>query len=191
MSGRRIGLRIVTLADVGTTLTLSAPASVVEGVTFQATGRLTRNDNGEGIPGASVELSLDGILLSSANTDSSGYYAFYVTIYDPGNYTLMASYSGGVCAYGCETVCESACEYSCEDYCEDHCEEVCEESCQQACLDFCQEGCEVVCETPCEYGGCETACEMDITCEISCQSACELDPGCEVVCEAQCEYVVE
>ncbi len=65
----------------GTTLTLSAPSTAVEGTTVTFTGRLTRNDTGAGVEGVTVKIwDSDTLpdtddLLASGTTDSNGDYS--------------------------------------------------------------------------------------------------------------------
>ncbi len=81
-------------ADVTTSITISAPSSVLEATPFTVSGRLTRADTGEGMANQPVMLDLDGVILAGANTDTSGNYAFDTVIDAPGIYTLTVTFSG-------------------------------------------------------------------------------------------------
>ena len=82
--------------ETPTTLTLSAPSSVVVGVPFTISGRLTFREGGVDYPlqGRTIELSYNGVSLGTATTGSDGTYSKSVTIPDVGTYTLMANYAG-------------------------------------------------------------------------------------------------
>lgn len=84
----------VLAAEVGTTLSILAPASVTQGAIFEIYGQLTRDDTGAAIQNASIALSLNGSSLGSAVTDMQGVYRIAASISDPGTYTLRADFAG-------------------------------------------------------------------------------------------------
>lgn len=84
----------VEAADVGTTLTISAPASVQIGQSFAITGILTRNDTGGPVQGASIALKYNGTGLGSASTGVDGDYLRSVSLPAAGSYTLRAEFAG-------------------------------------------------------------------------------------------------
>jgi len=81
--------------EVGTTLTITAPSEVVQGIAFGISGYLTRNDTGAGIPNATVTLSYNGTLLGSDTTSIDGHYLLTGSVmYDLGTFTLTAYFAG-------------------------------------------------------------------------------------------------
>ena len=84
----------VTMADVSTSLTISAPSSVQVGASFTISGILIRNDTGGPVSNASIVLSYNGSPLGSASTGVDGDYLRTVNIPTSGSFTLKASFSG-------------------------------------------------------------------------------------------------
>lgn len=85
---------------VGTTLTLTMPATAIAGVPVTATGRLTRNDNLAGVATQPIvfEASLDNVLfvsIGTGTTDATGNYAVPITFVSAGSYFVRARYAGG------------------------------------------------------------------------------------------------
>ena len=145
-------LKLIALTTTGTTLTINAPSGVIEGDPFSVTGMLTRNDTGARLPGETLSISVDGIPISSGQTNATGSYSFIVTIFIQGDHDITVSYSGGACVTACEVSCQTACQQSCQTSCETT-------SCETTCLQSCQ--------TSCERGiSCETNCEKNLACEI-------------------------
>lgn len=84
----------VVVAQVGTTLSIIAPAQVTQGEVFDVYGQLTRNDTGVAIPNATISLTYNGSPIGSAVTDLQGVYTIPVSIPSPGTYTLTANFAG-------------------------------------------------------------------------------------------------
>ena len=82
------------VTEVGTTLTINAPAEVDPGALFYVYGLLTRNDSGSAIPGAIVNISYNGTHLGSATTSIDGIYEINVAIPVSGTFTLTAGFAG-------------------------------------------------------------------------------------------------
>ncbi len=80
--------------EIATTLTISAPSSVVEEEPFNVSGILSETDAGIRIPNQPINLSYNGNILGSANTDVDGRYLISANILSPGTYTLTAQFSG-------------------------------------------------------------------------------------------------
>jgi len=85
----------VLAAEVATTLTISAFSSVKKDETFLVTGRLTRDDTGEGVEGATISISYNGTHLGSTTTVADGDYIIGVSIGEEGAFTLKAEFAGG------------------------------------------------------------------------------------------------
>ena len=85
---------VVEAADVDTTLTISAPASVAVGQSFAISGILIRNDTGGPVVGANIELKYNNTALGNATTGVDGDYLRSVSIPTEGSYTLKASFGG-------------------------------------------------------------------------------------------------
>ena len=79
---------------IPTTLTISAPANVKPGETFNIIGQLTRNDTGVAIPNMSISVSYNGNSLGSVLTDMQGVYTIPASIPTTGTYTLKAEFLG-------------------------------------------------------------------------------------------------
>ena len=84
----------VTLADVDTTLTITAPASVAEGELFIASGKLTRNDTGAPVIGEVVRLRYNGIEIGVDSTDANGDWWIEAAIPAAGAWILTAFFAG-------------------------------------------------------------------------------------------------
>lgn len=87
----------VTTAEVGTTLTITAPASVLQGQPFLIEGVLKRVDTNAPLAGENIVLSYNGIPLGTTLTRSlegSIKYMATVQIDDVGSYTLRAEFAG-------------------------------------------------------------------------------------------------
>lgn len=80
--------------DVGTSLSISAPASVAQGAGFEISGILLRNDTAGPVPYVSIALSYNGTSLGSATTGLYGDYSKSVSIPSVGAFTLTASFAG-------------------------------------------------------------------------------------------------
>lgn len=81
--------------EVGTTITITAPASVVQGTPFTVSGRLTRNDTGAGIPGQTVYLEYDTTPIGMPPvTDAGGYYSMTAQIDEVGSWYLTIGFYG-------------------------------------------------------------------------------------------------
>ena len=86
----------VTLADVGTTLTITAPSSVDPGQIFLVAGSLTRNDTGLPLNQQIVKISFNGTSLGTAITDANGLWLRNVSIPSSGSFTLRAVFDSVV-----------------------------------------------------------------------------------------------
>ena len=84
----------VLTAEVETTLTITAPASVSQGDLFNIYGQITRNDTGAAIPNVSISVSYNGTPLGSKLTDMQGIYTLPASIPTAGTFTLRASFAG-------------------------------------------------------------------------------------------------
>lgn len=84
----------VLAAEVGTTLTISAPDSVIQGVAFNISGILIRNDTGAPIPNALISILYNGTPVGSGNTGIDGDYLITGTIPVAGTFTLTANFAG-------------------------------------------------------------------------------------------------
>ncbi|GAI43934.1 unnamed protein product, partial [marine sediment metagenome] len=74
----------VLSAEVGTTLSINAPAEVIQGQSFDVFGVLQRVDTGEALAGEEIEFWQDGLFISSTLTASDGSYLFTHSIIDTG-----------------------------------------------------------------------------------------------------------
>lgn len=84
----------VLVSEIGTTLTIDAPAEVTPGASFEIFGQLTRNDIGAAIPNASISISYNGTPLGSVTTDMQGVYRIPASLPGPGTFTLRAAFAG-------------------------------------------------------------------------------------------------
>lgn len=80
--------------EVGTNLTISAPASATEGAQFQVTGILTRVDSGAGLGGETIDFTYNGTILGNATTNPDGTYQFTTQISESGSFTITAEFKG-------------------------------------------------------------------------------------------------
>ena len=80
--------------EVGTNLTISAPASATEGSPFQVTGTLTRVDSGAGIDGETITFTYNGTTLGNTTTNPDGTYQFTTQISESGSFTITAQFNG-------------------------------------------------------------------------------------------------
>ena len=85
---------MVSVVGMPTTLTISAPATVKPGETFNIIGQLTRDDTGVAIPNMSISVSYNGNSLGSVLTDMQGVYTIPASIPTTGTYTLKAEFLG-------------------------------------------------------------------------------------------------
>ncbi len=81
-------------ADIPTTLTINAPASVEPDETFSITGILYETETGLPLPNQIIDLSYNGVILGSALTGVDGDYLIQAFISTEGTYTLLASFAG-------------------------------------------------------------------------------------------------
>ncbi len=84
----------VLSAEVGTTLSINAPAEVIQGQSFDVFGVLQRVDTGEALAGEEIEFWQDGLFISSTLTASDGSYLFTHSIIDTGPSTLVVRFTG-------------------------------------------------------------------------------------------------
>ena len=87
----------VISAEVGTVLTISAPAEMVQGQPFIIEGQLTRVDTGAPLLGETIELSFNGTSFPPTITRDIGgsiKYETTVQIDSVGSYTLTADFTG-------------------------------------------------------------------------------------------------
>jgi len=87
----------VTSLDVGTTMTIDAPASVPQGQPFLISGQLKRVDTGASLAGELITLSYNGTPLGSTTTRLIGEtikYEAQVQIDAVGTHTLTAGFAG-------------------------------------------------------------------------------------------------
>lgn len=84
----------VTVLDVATNLTISAPASVIQGQLFTISGQLTRADTGAALVGETILVSYNGQMRGSPVTDVQGAYTLNTLIPEAGSFTLMANFEG-------------------------------------------------------------------------------------------------
>ena len=92
----------VLTAEVGTTLSISAPVEVIQGVSFDTFGVLQRIDTNAALDGETIELWVDGIFIDSMVTKyigtpagpQNGAYLFTHIIADTGPHTLEARFLG-------------------------------------------------------------------------------------------------
>jgi len=84
----------ILVAEVGTTLTISAPPQAVQGQPFAVSGILYRNDTQYPLVNMDVTLRYNGQPLGSAKTGVDGDYLFSVSIPTPGTFTLIAEFAG-------------------------------------------------------------------------------------------------
>lgn len=84
----------ITELQVNTSLSISAPASVVQGTSFTISGLLIRNDTGGPVQNASITVSYNGNIIGVATTGGDGEYLITGTIPNPGSYTLKAQFGG-------------------------------------------------------------------------------------------------
>ena len=98
----------VLTAEVGTTLSINAPANVTQGQPFDIFGVLQRIDNMQTLDGETIELWVDGVFISSMLTDwvgtpvgpSPGAYQFFHSISAEGVHTLEVFFRGVTGALG-------------------------------------------------------------------------------------------
>ncbi len=89
----------VLTAEVGTTLTITAPASVIQGQPFIIEGVLKRADTLTPLLGEEISLSYNGFNLGTTQTRSlegSIKYQAIVQIDEVGAYTLRADFAGAI-----------------------------------------------------------------------------------------------
>lgn len=93
----------VLTAEVGTELSINAPANVIQGQSFEIFGVLQRIDTNEALNGEEIELWVDGIFVSSMLTDwvgtpagpQPGAYQFFHSIVEPvGDHLLDVKFLG-------------------------------------------------------------------------------------------------
>ena len=84
----------VAVSQVGTTLSINAPAQVTQGEVFNVYGQLTRNDTGAAIPNATISVSYNGSPVGSVITDLQGVYTIPASIPSPGTYTITSNFAG-------------------------------------------------------------------------------------------------
>lgn len=87
----------VLTAEVGTTLTISAPASVIQGQPFRVEGVLKRVDTGTPLEGENIVLSYNGTILTTAQTryvEGAVKYQADVQIDEMGSFILRADFAG-------------------------------------------------------------------------------------------------
>lgn len=87
----------VLTAEVGTTLTIIAPSSTIQGQPFLIEGVLKRVDTNAPLDGENIVLSYNGVNLGTVLTRSiegSIKYQAQVQIDDVGEYTLRADFAG-------------------------------------------------------------------------------------------------
>ena len=85
---------LITVKEVSTSLTVSAPASAEQGAFFMVSGILTRDDTGVPIPNAVIDLRYNGSPLGSAVTGVDGDYLASVKIDASGSFTITANFAG-------------------------------------------------------------------------------------------------
>lgn len=86
----------VLSAEVGTTLTIDAPAEVIQGISFEIFGVLRRVDTNAPLPDETIEFWQDGLYISSMLTALDGTYLFTHSIVDTGSHTLSVRFTGSV-----------------------------------------------------------------------------------------------
>lgn len=94
----------VLTAEVGTTLSINAPADVIQGQPFEIFGTLQRTDTNAPLDGEEIELWVDGVFVSSMLTTvigtpagpAFGAYQFFHIIADTGVHTLEVKFLGSV-----------------------------------------------------------------------------------------------
>jgi len=87
----------VITSEVGTILTISAPAEVVQGEPFIIEGQLKRADTGVSLTGETISLSFNGTSLGTTTTrDIEGVIKYLTTVQidTVGSYTLTANFAG-------------------------------------------------------------------------------------------------
>jgi len=87
----------VLTAEVGTTLTIWAPAEVIQGQPFLIEGQLKRADTGALLAGEEISISYNGTHLVTTPTRSiegTIKYQAAVQIDEVGSFTLTASFAG-------------------------------------------------------------------------------------------------
>ena len=84
----------VTALDVATSLTISAPASVVQGQSFNISGILVRNDTGFPIPNEEISINYNGSPIGTGTTGVDGDYLITGSIPSVGIFTLTANFAG-------------------------------------------------------------------------------------------------
>jgi len=84
----------VSALEVATSLTISAPANVVQGQSFPISGILTRNDTGFPIPNAQINVLYNGTPIGSGTTGVDGDYLITGSIPAMGTFTLTANFAG-------------------------------------------------------------------------------------------------
>ena len=84
----------VLTAEVGTILTIIAPAEVVQGESFRIGGELRRADNNQILPGETITAVFNGTVIGLDVTGSDGSYNIDGVINDIGTYTLRVDFFG-------------------------------------------------------------------------------------------------
>jgi len=174
-------IRIQTLTTIGTVLSYSMPDTAVEGAAFSVTGQLYKENSGEVIPNARIEIYIDGTLITYDLTNASGQYAFSIVINEDGVYNILISYTGGTCTSGCITLCVSGCIASCISGCVVTCVVYCTVGCISSCIVSCTESCIGGCTAPCT-ASCTASCTA--TCVVNCTVGCI--SGCIASCIVSC-----
>ncbi len=88
---------VVTSLDVATILTISAPASIIQGQPFIIEGQLKRADTGALLEGENIALSYNGVNLGTTQTralEGTIKYQAAVKIDEMGTFTLTANFAG-------------------------------------------------------------------------------------------------
>ncbi len=80
--------------EAPTSLTIVAPDSVTQGVSFNIAGLLLRTDTNVPVPGAMIKISYNGITIGNVFTDDLGRYLVPASINIPGTWVLKASFAG-------------------------------------------------------------------------------------------------
>jgi len=92
----------VTTLNVGTTLSINAPANIIQGQPFDIAGVLQRSDTNMPLNGETIELSIDGSIVASTVTATmgtpagpqEGMYSFTQTIEETGTHSLVVDFAG-------------------------------------------------------------------------------------------------
>jgi len=93
----------VSAPKVGTTLTISvSPTSGPAPLSIVVSGKLTENVYGYGLGFKTINLIINGEVISSTDTKSTGTYALYATLTSPGTYVVETEFPGDAEYEGCE-----------------------------------------------------------------------------------------